>query len=71
MVGVEALGSHGADPSLGICVRLRRAPGSADDLDPLGLEDLVEARRKALVAVETAFRALGHSELLSSATVRS
>jgi hypothetical protein len=48
---VDALGSHGADPSFGICVRLRRTPGSADYLDALGLEDLVEGRPEALVAV--------------------
>jgi hypothetical protein len=48
---VEALGSRCADPPLGIRVRLRRPPRSADDLDALGLEDLVEARSEALVAV--------------------
>ena len=41
---VEALGSRCADPPLGIRVRLWRPPGSADDLEALGLEDLVEAR---------------------------
>jgi hypothetical protein len=48
---VEALGSHGADPSFGICVRLWRPPRGADDLDALGLEDLVEGRPEAIVAV--------------------
>jgi hypothetical protein len=48
---VEALGSHRADPSFGISVRLRRPPGRADDLDALGLEDLVEGRPEAFVAV--------------------
>jgi hypothetical protein len=48
---VEALGSHGADPPLGMRIRLRRPPRGADYLDALGLEDLVEARSEALAAV--------------------
>ena len=48
---IEALGPNRTDPALGISIRLRRPPGRADDLDPLGLEDLVEGRTEALVAI--------------------
>jgi hypothetical protein len=48
---IEALGPNRADPSLGVSVGLRRPPGRADDLDPLGLEHLVEGRPEALVAI--------------------
>ena len=48
---IEALGSDGADPSLGMGFRFRGSPGRSDDLDSLSREDLVEHGSEAVVPV--------------------
>ncbi len=48
---IEALGSNGADPSLGVGVRLWGSPGRSEDLDAFRLEDFVEGCCEALVPV--------------------
>src|ERR671911_1753954 len=48
---VEAVGADGADPALGVGVRVRRLDGRADHLDALAPEDLVEGVAELRVAV--------------------
>src|SRR5919106_2614357 len=48
---VEAVGADGADPALGVGVRVRRLDGRADQLDALAPEDLVEGVAELRVAV--------------------
>src|SRR6266576_6604159 len=48
---VEALATHAADPTLGVCVRVRRLHGCADHGDPFALEDGVEAAAERGVAI--------------------
>jgi hypothetical protein len=48
---VQALGSDGADPSLGVGVGPRRLDGGSDDASVLATEDAVEAGHELAVAV--------------------
>src|ERR671934_2758845 len=48
---VEAVGADGADPALGVGVRVWRLDGRADHLDALGAEDFVEGVAELRVAV--------------------
>ena len=48
---VEALAAHASDPALGVCVRVRRLDGCADDGDSFALEDVIEAAAELGVAI--------------------
>ena len=48
---VEALATDAADPTLGVCVRVRRLHGCADHGDPFALENMVEAAAELGVAI--------------------
>src|SRR6266550_6042002 len=48
---VEALATHAADPTLGVCVRVRRLHGCADHGDPFALEDIIAATAELRVAI--------------------
>jgi hypothetical protein len=48
---VEALGSDGANETLGVGVRLRGADRCVDDSDPLAVEDLIKGAAELAVAV--------------------
>src|SRR6266511_1622972 len=48
---VEALAAEGADPTLGVRIRIRSADGRPDDPHALDAEDLVEAASKLAVAI--------------------
>jgi hypothetical protein len=48
---VEALATDGADPALGVRVRVRSSDRRPDDLHTLGAEDLIEGAAELAVAV--------------------
>src|SRR5580658_8972056 len=48
---VETFGADRADPALGVGIGSWRSPRGADDLDSFGLEDLIERRPEAVVAI--------------------
>jgi len=48
---VEAFASRAADPTLGVCVRVRCLDGRTDHGDPFALEDVIEAAAEFRVAI--------------------
>jgi hypothetical protein len=48
---VEAVGAEGADPALGMGVRVRRPDWGTDHLDGLAPEDLIEGMAEVRVAI--------------------